>query len=180
MNKMNQKNKSNQCILKTTKINTPLGQMVAIADDEALLLLEFFDGRGIEREVEGLCRHKNAELKSGTNKILESIERELAAYFDGKLKHFKTPLETIGTPFQKRVWEELERIPYGVTCSYADVAVAMGKPTAFRAVANANGRNQLAVVIPCHRVINSNGGLGGYGGRVDRKQWLLDLEQKGR
>lgn len=152
--------------------------MVAIADDKALLLLEFVDGRGVERGLELLKHSNNAEIVEGSNKILQSIEKELAEYFSGKLTSFKTPVVSIGTTFQKRVWDELTRIPYGKTWSYADVAIAIKKPTAFRAVANANGRNQHAIVIPCHRVINSNGELGGYGGRVDRKQWLLDHEQK--
>jgi AraC family transcriptional regulator of adaptative response/methylated-DNA-[protein]-cysteine methyltransferase len=154
--------------------------MVAIADEKALFLLEFVDGRGVEREVAQLSRVRKAQIESGTNNILHSIDKELADYFAGRVSMFKTPLEYMGTPFQKQVWDELRRIPYGTTQSYADVAKAIHKPTAFRAVANANGRNQIAVVIPCHRVINSNGELGGYGGRVDRKQWLLDHEKIGR
>lgn len=164
-------------LLKVCQIKTPLGMMVAIADDHALHLLEFADGRGVEREVHQLKERLKAELVSEASSILVSIEKELEQYFAGTLKKFKTPLAYSGTPFQQRVWEELQRIPYGKTVSYADVAVAIGKPKAFRAVANANGRNQIAVVIPCHRVINTNGDLGGYGGKIERKQALLDLER---
>jgi len=163
--------------LKTIQIKTPLGPMVAVADDKALHLLEFVDGRGVERELEDLRNHTKSEFEAGHNSILKSIEGELQQYFDGKLTVFKTPLALYGTPFQQTVWKSLQGITYGKTKSYADVALAIGKPTAFRAVANANGRNQIAVVIPCHRVINSDGGLGGYGGRIERKQWLLDLEK---
>ena len=100
------------------------------------------------------------------------------AYFEGKRQDFKTPLFLLGSPFQKRVWEELMKISPGKTRSYAEIAMAIGKPTAYRAVANANGANQLAIVIPCHRVINSNGELGGYGGGIARKKWLIDLEKQ--
>jgi AraC family transcriptional regulator of adaptative response/methylated-DNA-[protein]-cysteine methyltransferase len=97
-------------------------------------------------------------------------------YFQGKLKEFKTPIALNGTPFQKQVWEELLKIPYGQTISYKDLAIAVGNPRGCRAVAQANGANNLAVIIPCHRVINHNGRIGGYGGGLDRKKWLLDLE----
>ena len=86
----------------------------------------------------------------------------------------------LGSPFQKQVWEELKKIPSGETRAYLAIAKAVGRPTACRAVANANGANQLAIIIPCHRVINTNGELGGYGGGIARKQWLLDLEKNGR
>jgi O-6-methylguanine DNA methyltransferase len=111
----------------------------------------------------------------------DAIMRELEAYFAGIIQEFKTPLflfSLIGSPFQKRVWEELQKIPRGETRSYAEIAKAIGKPSAFRAVALANGANQIAIVIPCHRVINSNGDLGGYGGGIKRKEWLLKHERK--
>jgi AraC family transcriptional regulator of adaptative response/methylated-DNA-[protein]-cysteine methyltransferase len=99
-------------------------------------------------------------------------------YFAGKLKQFKTPIFWSGSVFQKIVWDALVRIPYGETRSYADVAASLGKPSAFRAVANANGANPLAIVVPCHRVINTDGGLGGYGGGLARKKWLIDHEKQ--
>ena len=166
--------------LKTTQIKTPIGIMVAIADDKAVLFLAFTDGRSVESEIEYLRKSKKADLEAGSNTVLKSIESELKEYFDGKRTSFKTPLALDGTPFQETVWKSLQRIPYGATSSYADVARAIGKPTAFRAVANANGQNKITIVIPCHRVIKSDGDLCGYGGKPERKQWLLDHEKSVR
>ena len=108
------------------------------------------------------------------------IENELRFYFEGTLTEFKTPTHLLGSPFQQLVWRELLRIPCGQTRSYLEQAGAIGRHKAYKAVANANGANQLAVIIPCHRIINSNGSLGGYGGGLARKQWLLDHEQQHR
>lgn len=166
-------------ILKASWLDTRLGPMIAIADEDALYLLEFVDRRGLEREVERLRRKTKSAIIPGYSPPIRSIESELELFFNGKLTEFKTPLCLLGSPFQKSVWEQLIKIPPGETRSYADVAVAVGKPTAFRAVAQANGANQLAIIIPCHRVINSNGELGGYGGGLTRKKWLLNHEKQG-
>ncbi len=166
-------------ILKASWLDTRLGPMVAIGDEEALYLLEFVDRRGLEREVERLRQRTRSAILPGTTAVIQSIKNELSQYFESTLKTFKTPLYLLGSPFQKHVWEELQRIPYGETRSYAQLAVTIGKPSAFRAVANANGANQFAIVIPCHRVINSNGELGGYGGGLPRKKWLIAHERKG-
>jgi AraC family transcriptional regulator of adaptative response/methylated-DNA-[protein]-cysteine methyltransferase len=163
-------------ILKAAWLDTKLGPMIAIADDEALYLLEFVDRRGLEREVESLRRLTKSAILPGTSEPLQSIEKELSQYFEGSLTEFKTPLHLLGSPFQKSVWEALKKIPYGETRSYAEISAAIKKPSAFRAVANANGANKIAIVIPCHRVINSNGEIGGYGGGVSRKKWLIDHE----
>ncbi|MCC3374166.1 bifunctional transcriptional activator/DNA repair enzyme AdaA [Cohnella sp. REN36] len=165
------------CILKAAWLDTRLGPMVAIADENKLYLLEFVDRRGLEREVERLRKRMNAAIIPGDTKPIQSIERELAQYFESILVEFKTPLYLMGSSFQQSVWEQLRKISPGETRSYADIAAALGKPTAFRAVAQANGANQLAIVIPCHRVINSDGGLGGYGGGIVRKEWLLNHEK---
>ncbi|MBY0501527.1 MAG: trifunctional transcriptional activator/DNA repair protein Ada/methylated-DNA--[protein]-cysteine S-methyltransferase [Alphaproteobacteria bacterium] len=165
-------------ILKASWLDTKLGPMIAIADENALYLLEFVDRRGLEREVERLRKRTKAAILPGITEPIRSIERELHLYFEGKLKHFKTPLCLLGSPFQKRVWDELRKILYGETCSYAEIASCIGNPSAFRAVANANGANQIAIVIPCHRVINTNGELGGYGGGLVRKKWLIHHEHK--
>ncbi|MDP4096339.1 trifunctional transcriptional activator/DNA repair protein Ada/methylated-DNA--[protein]-cysteine S-methyltransferase [Paenibacillus sp. P96] len=167
-------------ILRAAWLDTRLGPMMAVADDEALHLLEFIDRRGLEREVERLRQRTKSAIIPGVTDPIRSIEQELAAYFEGKLTSFQTPLELHGSPFQKSVWEQLVNIPSGETRSYRDIAVSLGRPTAFRAVAQANGANQLAIVIPCHRVINTNGELGGYGGGLARKNWLLDHEKQGR
>lgn len=166
-------------ILRASWLDTQLGPMMAIADDNELYLLEFVDRRGLEREVERLRTRLQAAIIPGQTTPIQSIENELSQYFEGMLTEFKTPLHLMGSPFQKSVWEQLQKIPAGETSSYADIALALGKPTAYRAVAQANGANQLAIVIPCHRVINVSGELGGYGGGVARKEWLLNHEKTG-
>ncbi len=165
-------------VLKASWIDTPLGPMLAVADEEALYLLEFVDRRGLEKEIERLRKRAKLPIIPGKTAPIEQIEAELKEYFSGNLREFKTPLCPIGSPFQKRVWEELQKIPFGQTRSYAKIAAAIEKPTAFRAVALANGANQFAIVIPCHRVINSDGALGGYGGGIQRKEWLLKHERR--
>ncbi|NOU79950.1 methylated-DNA--[protein]-cysteine S-methyltransferase [Paenibacillus sp. LMG 31459] len=166
-------------ILRASWLDTPLGPMMAVADDSGLYLLEFVDRRGLEREVERLRTRLKAAIIPGQTPPIQSMERELSQFFEGTLTEFKTPLHLVGSPFQKSVWEQLKKIPPGETRSYADIALALGKPAAYRAVAQANGANQIAIVIPCHRVINTSGKLGGYGGGVARKEWLLNHEKIG-
>lgn len=166
-------------VLKVSWLDTRLGPMIAIADDEGLYLLEFIDRRGLQREVEKLRLKRKATIVPGITDPIQSITLELQSYFEGNLKKFETPVHLLGSPFQRLVWEELMRIPYGQTRTYLSQAKAIGQCTAYRAVANANGANQLAIIIPCHRIINSNGDLGGYGGGIPRKQWLIDHEKKG-
>ncbi len=163
--------------LKTSWIDTPLGPMLAISDDQALYLIEFVDRRGLEKEIERLRKKVKLPIIPGSSKPIQQIEKELEKYFNGYKDPFQTPLVLLGSPFQKRVWEELKKIPRGETRSYKDIAKSIGQPSALRAVANANGANQFAIVIPCHRVINSNGELGGYGGGLKRKEWLLKHEK---
>ncbi|MFC0274519.1 bifunctional transcriptional activator/DNA repair enzyme AdaA [Metabacillus herbersteinensis] len=166
-------------VLKASWIDTRLGPMIAIADDRFLYLLEFVDRRGLEKEVERLRDKKKSAIIPGHSWPISSIENELNQYFDGQLTEFKTPVFYLGSDFQKSVWEELKKIPAGETRKYSEIANAVGKPTAYRAVARANGANQLAIVVPCHRVINSNGDLAGYGGGLTRKKWLIDHENHG-
>jgi len=170
--------KDHAIILKSVWIDTQLGPMLSVADEEFLYLLEFVDRRGLELEIERLRIKMNAVIIPGRTQLTQQIESELQRYFEGSLKEFKTPLHLLGSPFQKDVWSELMRIPYGQTRSYSDQAKAIGKEAASRAVANANGANQIAIVIPCHRIINSNGGLGGYGGGINRKKWLIAHEKQ--
>lgn len=172
------KNRRSGKILKTSWLESPLGPMLAIADEKALYLLEFIERKGLEKEIERLNKKMKLEIIPGNTQPIDNIKKELEQYFLGKLKAFKTPLFVMGTPFQQKVWKELKKIPLGTTCAYADIAIKIGKPTAYRAVANANGANQLAIIIPCHRVINSNNQLGGYGGGVSRKKWLIEHEQR--
>ena len=111
-----------------------------------------------------------------TSPLLHAAREQLAAYFAGRLRRFDLPLAPRGTPFQLRVWRALQDIPYGQTCSYSELAAAISSPRACRAVGQANGRNPLMIVIPCHRVIAAGGGLGGYSGGLDIKRFLLRLE----
>jgi AraC family transcriptional regulator of adaptative response/methylated-DNA-[protein]-cysteine methyltransferase len=145
--------------------------------DEGVCLLEFTDRRLLEARLAMAGRRFGAPVVPGANEHLERLRSELASYFAGSLRSFSVPLTYPGTPFQRRVWEQLLAIPYGETRSYQELAVAVGEPNAFRAVGRANGLNRIAILIPCHRVINKNGGLGGYGGGLRRKRYLLDLER---
>lgn len=158
-------------------LRSPLGPLVAGATDEGICLLEFTDRRMLEAQFAAVRRLFEAPVVPGSNEYLERLRGELASYFTGSLRNFSVPLIYPGTPFQQRVWEQLLAIPYGETRSYEELAVALGKPKAMRAVGRANGLNRLAILIPCHRVINKNGELGGYGGGLRRKQYLLDLER---
>ncbi|HCD1062610.1 TPA: methylated-DNA--[protein]-cysteine S-methyltransferase, partial [Listeria monocytogenes] len=146
-------------------------------DDDGLLLLEFVDRKGLETEIKKLRMRLNAAITPEKTIIIQQIEAELAQYFNGELIDFKTPIRYIGSDFQQNVWEELRRIPIGETISYKGLAEKLGRPTASRAVARANGANQLSLIVPCHRVINTNGALGGYGGGLARKEWLIKHEK---
>lgn len=170
--------KEQSLILKSSWIDTPLGPMLAIGDEEKLYLLEFVERRGLEKEIERLRRKFKAALIPSSTNSIDSIAKELDRYFLGELKEFKTPTYLVGSEFQKKAWQELVKIPYGETRSYLNQAEAIGNPKGFRAVANANGANQLAIIVPCHRIINSDGKLGGYGGGIPKKQWLIDHEKK--
>lgn len=165
-------------VVNASWIDTPLGPMLCIADNHGLHLLEFVERRGLEREIDRLRQKLKIAIIPGKTAITEQIEKELSDYFNGTNLTFKTPLHLLGTPFQKQVWHALTQIPPGTTRSYLEQAKSLNKPEAVRAVANANGANQLAIIIPCHRVINTNGELGGYGGGISRKQWLLEHERK--
>lgn len=169
-------NTKNLTVLKASWIDTMLGAMIAVSNDENLLLLEFAQRRGLEKEIARL--KKSAVIIPGNTKALESIKKELELYFLGKLKCFKTPYLLKGSQFQCEVWHSLLKIPYGQTRSYATQAANIGRENSYRAVANANGANQLAIIIPCHRVVNKNGKLGGYGGGIAKKIWLIEHEKK--
>jgi AraC family transcriptional regulator of adaptative response/methylated-DNA-[protein]-cysteine methyltransferase len=166
-------------VVHATRIPTPLGPMVAAATDEHLLLLEFADRRMLPTQFRRLQRALGCVFVPGDSPVFSDLRVQLDEYFAGRRTVFDLPLETPGTDFQRRVWGELRRIPAGETRSYADVARAIGHPTAVRAVARANGDNRLAILVPCHRVVGSDGSLTGYGGGLWRKRRLLDLERAG-
>lgn len=165
-------------IINITRLETPIGTMFAAAVEKGICLLEFADRRMLETELKHLAKYFNATIIQGENKNFVLLKNELDKYFEGKLKKFTVPLFTAGTDFQKSVWKVLQTIPYATTRSYKEQATILGKPSAVRAVANANGMNKISIIIPCHRVIGNNGQLTGYGGGLWRKKWLLDLEMK--
>ncbi len=170
------KSRGEDCI-QVDWIESPLGPLVAGATAEGICLLEFTDRRMLEAQFRAIRRLFKRAVVPGKNPHLEHLKRELAAYFSGTLMRFTVPLVFPGTPFQRRVWEELLRIPYGQTRTYEQMAQAAGSPGACRAAGTANGMNRIAILIPCHRVVNKDGKLGGYGGGLWRKARLLGLEQ---
>lgn len=164
--------------LKKTVLSSPLGDLVALADEQYLYFLQFLDNSRLDHELKRFSRARNAEIIPGETEITRILERELQAYCSGTIKRFSVPLFFSGTLFQKRVWSALQTIPYGTTVSYADIACRIEKPSACRAVANANRANTIAILIPCHRVIKADGDLCGYNGGVERKRWLLEHERR--
>ncbi|MDQ6860068.1 MAG: trifunctional transcriptional activator/DNA repair protein Ada/methylated-DNA--[protein]-cysteine S-methyltransferase [Verrucomicrobiota bacterium] len=160
------------------RIETPLGVMIAVADDEGLRLLEFADRRATERELKQLRARLKRSIVPGEHRFLTQIRRELNDYFAGRRLTFSTPMAPVGSNFQQRTWKQLCEIPVAETRSYSWMAEHLKVPGARRAVGRANGTNMLAVIIPCHRVIRADGTLCGYGGGLWRKRWLLEHERK--
>jgi len=158
-------------------IETPLGPMVAGADADAVRFLEFSDRRAMEAQIEALGRTSGMPMAPGDNDIIERLRHELGEYFAGTRTVFTVPCSEPGSDFQRSVWKALADIPYGQTRSYAQIALALGTPGAARAVGTANGLNRIAIIVPCHRVVNADGQLGGYGGGLWRKEALLNLER---
>jgi O-6-methylguanine DNA methyltransferase len=151
----------------TTTIDSPIGPLTLMAEDGCLTGLSMHEQRHAPPARPGARRD---------DAWFADIAGQLEAYFDGRRTRFEVPMKLAGTEFQQRVWSQLCAIPYGETISYGELARRVDNPNASRAVGLANGRNPIAVIVPCHRVIASGGGLGGYGGGLDRKTWLLDLE----
>jgi AraC family transcriptional regulator of adaptative response/methylated-DNA-[protein]-cysteine methyltransferase len=164
------------CIL-TRTIDTPIGPLVTCATDMAVCLVEFADRRALQRQLETLNRKFNAAIVPGINPILEQLDVELQEYFAKRRTAFSLPLDAPGTPFQKLVWAAQAGIPFGETRSYHQIAAEIQHPEAQRAVGRASGDNRIAILIPCHRVVRSDGTLSGYGGGLWRKEYLLHLER---
>lgn len=156
---------------------SPVGPLVARATDSALCGLSFCDADRLEQQLQTLREHHATTLRAGESALLNDLRRQFAEYFAGRRRDFDVPLSAAGTPFQERVWAALCEIPYGETWSYLQLSVRIGDALATRAVGYANGANPIAIVIPCHRVINADGGEGGYGGGLWRKRILLDVER---
>ena len=163
--------------LRADWIDTPLGGMIAIAGDDALHLLEFTDRKALPAQLRQVSVAAGGRIGLGRNALTDRVEAQLAAFFAGRLPRFDLPLRLHGTDFQRRTWQALQRIPAGQTRSYAQLAAALDQPTAVRAVANANARNRIAIVVPCHRVIGADGTLTGYAGGLWRKEKLIEIER---
>lgn len=159
-------------------IETPLGEMYALTDESHVHLLEFIDRKGFDKQLARFQLSPSLLPSTGDSPLLSQLRSELASYFLGQRQVFTVPYALTGTDFQKKVWEALATIPFGETRSYADIACAIGRPSAVRAVATANASNCLSLIVPCHRVIRLGGALGGYAGGLERKQHLLDLESR--
>lgn len=169
---------NHKTVLHMSRLTTPLGPMFAVATEKGICFLEFADQHNMQESFIGLQKRLSGVLLPGDHPYLKQLAYELDQYFAGKLKEFKVPLHFVGTEFQLQAWKELLEIPFAKTKSYAQQAGAMSRDSAVRAVARANGQNRLAIIIPCHRVVGSDGKLKGYAGGLHRKKWLLEHEKK--
>lgn len=174
---LNQKHPTTTTFFNASHIDTPLGNMIAIADEKALYLLEFTNQKNVEQTIQQLCIATQSTIVPGNNHILDLVTKELTLYFAGTLKNFTIPVHFVGTAFQHKAWHALTTVAYGHTRSYAQQAILVGNKNACRAVARANSTNTIAIVIPCHRIISSSGKLSGYAGGIERKQWLINHEK---
>ena len=168
-----------QCrILYAEHLNTPLGRMLAIADDAGLHVLDFVDRRGLERKLISLRQRLKACVVPGSHPVLTAAADQMRDYFAGRRTTFDLPLAPTGSAWEQAAWKHLRTIPPRHSQSYGEMAAALGRPGAARAVGRANGMNYISIIIPCHRVVAADGSLTGYGGGLWRKQWLLDHERK--
>lgn len=165
-------------LLRADWIETPIGPMMAIADSHALHLLEFAERKALPAEIRKLQTFTGSGIVMGRHPPIDEIEQELKAYFAGEDLGFRTRIAGHGSPFQRQVWEALRTIPVGVSRTYGSIAAELNLPSSTRAVAGANGANQIAIVIPCHRLVGADGSLTGYGGGLWRKRWLLEHERR--
>lgn len=165
-------------IILISRTTTPIGPMFICATEKGVCLLEFTNRKMLETEFKDLQKRLDAPIIHGENRHIKQLKKELREYFEEGRTQFEVSIDAIGTDFQKRVWNVLLKVPYGTTTTYLRQARIMNREQAVRAVASANGYNKIAIIIPCHRVIGSNGKLTGYGGGIERKKWLLDFEKK--
>lgn len=165
-------------VLRAGWLETPIGHMLAAGDDEHLHLLCYIDKSSLVRKIAVVQKSLKARLELGDSRSVARARDELREYFAGARREFTVPLDLRGSTFQVRVWNELRAIPFGGTISYAELAQSINKPAAFRAVAQANAQNPVAIIIPGHRIVNADGEAGGYNAGLDRKRWLLDFEKR--
>lgn len=164
-------------ILTAQWLDTPIGAMLAVAGDAGVHLLEFAERKALPTEIERL-RKRVGPICFGQHAMLDRLAHQVEQYFAGRSLSFDLPIAQKGTPFEATVWDALRRIPAGGTRSYGEIARSINRPDAARAAARANGANQVAILVPCHRVIGADGSLTGYGGKIWRKQWLLEHERR--
>jgi O-6-methylguanine DNA methyltransferase len=157
-------------------IGTPIGNMWAMSTQLGLVQLKFSDEEPQIKDIQQLEKQLECSVIIGETTVLKETEAQLSTYFDRKLRDFNIPLDLRGSEFQLKIWNELLKVPYGQTITYMDQAKKFGDTRAVRAVAHANGLNPIAIIVPCHRIIGSNGDLTGYAGGIHRKRWLLDHE----
>ncbi|RNC65235.1 bifunctional transcriptional activator/DNA repair enzyme AdaA [Proteiniphilum sp. X52] len=165
-------------VINVTYVETDLGLMIAAATEKGICMFEFADYKWIDLELRQLEEEFKAPIIQGDNPHFDTLREQLNEYFAGERKDFNIPLDLAGTEFQKEVWLSLLQIPYGCTTTYGKQAEALGKPSSVRAVANANGKNKISIILPCHRVIGADGTLTGYGGGMWRKKKLLEFEKE--
>ncbi len=158
------------------KIDTPIGKMVLVSDEEGLCLAEFDDEQFAEEKFQSFVKKTGLNYSESESDVINLTKNQLQDYFKKELTTFNIPLSPIGTEFQKKVWLSLTTIPFGNTKSYKMQADNFNSPDAIRAIASANGKNPIAIIIPCHRVIGTDGNLTGYAGGLWRKKWLLEHE----
>ncbi|WP_414473558.1 bifunctional transcriptional activator/DNA repair enzyme AdaA [Microvirga sp. M2] len=164
-------------ILTARWLDTPIGAMLAITDDRGVHLLEFAERAALPTEIARL-KSRVGPIRFGNGPVLDELTRQIEHYFSGRSPSFDIPVVQRGSAFEESVWQALREIPTGITRSYGEIARIMGRPDAPRAVARANGANQVAIIVPCHRVIGADGSLTGYGGKLWRKKWLLEHERR--
>lgn len=163
-------------VILISRLTTPLGPMLICATNLGICLLEFVDRKNLQREIASLEQLLQCSIISGENTHIEQAKQQVAEYFSGDRQVFDVHLDLQGSEFQKRAWRQLLQLTYGCTVSYQQQAVAMNRATAVRAVASANAKNKIAIIVPCHRVLAKNGHLTGYAGGLERKRWLLEHE----
>tara|TARA_R110002167_G_scaffold79830_5_gene219861 strand:- start:997 stop:2055 length:1059 start_codon:yes stop_codon:yes gene_type:complete len=171
------RNSLDENIILISRLTTQIGPMFICATDKGICLLEFVDRRMLETEFKDLQRLLQARIITGENQHIKQAKNEISEYFNGKRKVFDVKIHTPGTDFQNSVWNCLRKIPFGETATYKQQAERIDKPKAIRAVASANGFNRISIIVPCHRVLGTNGQLTGYGGGIERKRWLLNYER---
>lgn len=166
-----------QNIIYTTTVQTPLGEMFAASSSKGICMLSFYDKFHIDAQLKNLKDRFNAQILASNNDYFVQLQQELNEYFQRTRKCFTLPLQLLGTTFQIQCWKALLTIEYGQTISYKEEAIKINNPKAYRAVANANSQNMIEILVPCHRVIQENGKLGGYSGGIEKKEFLLRLEK---